>query len=45
LAISKVNTLPQKLQVEITTNKELYLPGDAPKITVKVTDANKAPVV
>ena len=45
LAISKVNTLPQKLQVEITTNKELYLPWDAPKITVKVMDANKTPVV
>jgi len=44
LAISKVNTLPQKLQVEIATNKEVYLPGDAPTITVKVTDANKKPV-
>lgn len=45
MAISKVNTLPQKLKVEITTNKQLYLPGDAPKITVKVTDADGAPVV
>ncbi|MEI6673318.1 MAG: hypothetical protein WCL02_08695 [bacterium] len=44
LAISKVNTLSQKLHVEITTNKQLYLPGDTPKITVKVTDANNAPV-
>ncbi len=44
LAISKVNTLPQKLNVEITTNKELYLPGDTPQITVKVTDAKNAPV-
>lgn len=45
LAISKVNTLPQKLSVNISTNKELYLPGDKPQITVKVTDAKNAPVV
>ena len=44
LAISKVNTLPQKLHVEIRTDKQSYLPGDMPQITVKVTDANNAPV-
>lgn len=44
LAISKINTLPQKLKVTIVTDKELYLPWDTPKITVKVVDNDNSPV-
>lgn len=44
LAISKVNTTDQKLQVKVSTDKEFYLPWDKPQIEVSVTDSKGAPV-
>jgi uncharacterized protein YfaS (alpha-2-macroglobulin family) len=44
LAISKVNTIDQKLNIFISTDKKIYQPGEQPKVTVKVTDSKNNPV-
>jgi len=44
LAISKVNTLGQKLNVKITTDKEIYAPWEKPAIQVLVSDDKNNPV-